>query len=139
MRALIKLFRVAPRDAVLVVISAVLVLIVRVGLWLVPFRWVWRFCRRLGMAIRAKRRWETSQIIWATKAISCRVPGATCLTRALVAQVLLQWNDVNSNLRIGVARNQKGAFEAHAWVEYQGKILIGGLRDLFRFSVLPNF
>ena len=43
----------------------------------------------------------------------------------------------STSLRIGVARNEKGKFQAHAWIEDGGEILIGELNDLDRFTVLP--
>jgi hypothetical protein len=41
------------------------------------------------------------------------------------------------SLRIGVAKGEAGKLEAHAWVESQGRIVIGGLRDLPYFTPLP--
>jgi hypothetical protein len=40
-------------------------------------------------------------------------------------------------LRIGVARSEEGRFQAHAWVESQGRIVVGKLPDLRRYAVLP--
>ena len=50
----------------------------------------------------------------------------TCLTHALAAHVLLSRRGYHSNLRIGVTRDRKGEFIAHAWLEQEGVILIGG-------------
>lgn len=44
---------------------------------------------------------------------------ATCLTRSLLLDWLLQRRGVTSDLRIGV-RLTEGALDAHAWVEYKG-------------------
>jgi hypothetical protein len=55
-----------------------------------------------------------------------RVPRATCLVRALAAQALLARHGHPSQLRLGVARGADRAFEAHAWLERDGQILIGG-------------
>jgi hypothetical protein len=52
------------------------------------------------------------------------VPRATCLTQALTAQMLLGWAGLNSRLHIGVRLD--GKFEAHAWVEGPGRIVVGG-------------
>ena len=51
---------------------------------------------------------------------------STCLTNALAAHVLLARRGYRSNLRIGVTRDEKGEFTAHAWLEQEGAILIGG-------------
>jgi hypothetical protein len=50
----------------------------------------------------------------------------TCLTQALAAQVLLARSGDQSDLRIGVTRDSNGKFLAHAWLERQGAVLIGG-------------
>lgn len=44
---------------------------------------------------------------------------ATCLRRSLVLWYLLKKQGFDSKLCIGV-RKEKGDFEAHAWVEFQG-------------------
>src|SRR6266540_2459767 len=50
----------------------------------------------------------------------------TCLTQALVAHVMLSRRGHPSNLRIGVKRDVHGTFTAHAWLERDGHVLIGG-------------
>lgn len=67
------------------------------------------------------------------------VPAASCLTQALAGQVLLNQHDAPALLRIGVAKNEQGTFQAHAWVESQGRILIGNSPELFRYTRLTEF
>jgi len=67
------------------------------------------------------------------------VPAASCLTQALAMLVLLDWFGHSSELRIGVAKNGADRLKAHAWVECEGKIVIGRRMDLSRFTVLPSF
>jgi hypothetical protein len=66
------------------------------------------------------------------------VPSATCLTQALAGQVLLSRHGHPASLRIGVARSAAGEFQAHAWVECHGRIVIGGAQTLSRFTPLPS-
>ena len=66
------------------------------------------------------------RIAWAVAVASEYVPNATCLTQALAALVLLQREGYGTCLRIGVARSAEGQFEAHAWLERDGRILVGG-------------
>ncbi len=47
-----------------------------------------------------------------------------CLPRALAAKYLLK-NHPNLKLEIGVELNPRKDFEAHAWVENNGEIIIG--------------
>ena len=41
-------------------------------------------------------------------------------------------------LQIGVAKNEAGALQAHAWLESQGRIVIGNSREVFRYTRLPS-
>ncbi len=72
------------------------------------------------------------------------VPRASCLTQALVLQRLLARRGYASSLFLGVDRAGKPSqtprprakgFEAHAWVEWRGRVLIGG--DISRWTPLP--
>mgnify|MGYP000057409539 CR=1 FL=1 len=45
-----------------------------------------------------------------------------CLQKSLVLWWLLRCQGIESDLRIGV-RKQDGSLEAHAWVEYEGDVL----------------
>ncbi len=45
-----------------------------------------------------------------------------CLKKSLVLWFLLRRQGIESELRIGVRRDQ-GEFQAHAWVEYEGIVL----------------
>ena len=77
------------------------------------------------------------QVVWAVTVASQYVPAATCLTQALAAQVLLSRLGHPASLRIGVSRDEAGEFQAHAWVECQGRVVIGGVQALSRFTPLP--
>ena len=54
------------------------------------------------------------------------VPGATCLTQALAAQLLLAAARRHGALHVGVARDERGRLIAHAWVESDGRVVVGG-------------
>ncbi|HEV8384288.1 MAG TPA: lasso peptide biosynthesis B2 protein [Candidatus Acidoferrales bacterium] len=62
------------------------------------------------------------------------VPGSTCLVQALAGQWLLQGEGYAPQLRIGVSKAE--GFEAHAWLELDGKVFIGD-SDLQRFTPFP--
>ncbi|MBP0020296.1 MAG: lasso peptide biosynthesis B2 protein [Cyanobacteria bacterium SBLK] len=55
---------------------------------------------------------------------------SNCLKKSLVLWQLLRWQGIESELRIGVRRD-RGQFEAHAWVEYQG-IALNEVQDVRR-------
>jgi hypothetical protein len=67
------------------------------------------------------------QVGWAVEAVAKRMLNdRTCLTRALTAKQLLDAQNIPALLCIGVAKNQDGELLAHAWVESDDVIVIGG-------------
>ncbi|MGH9900718.1 MAG: lasso peptide biosynthesis B2 protein, partial [Pyrinomonadaceae bacterium] len=74
---------------------------------------------------------------WAVNTSARYVPGATCLPRALATKVLLARSGHRASLCFGVAKDAGGRLEAHAWVESQGRIVVGALKDLSRYTRLP--
>jgi transglutaminase superfamily protein len=76
------------------------------------------------------------RVTWSVRTISRWVPAASCLTQALATQALLASLGQRAYLRIAVARGKEEQLQAHAWVESQGRIVIGHLADLSRFTVL---
>jgi len=76
-------------------------------------------------------------VTWAVAVASRYVPLVTCLTQALATQVLLGRCGHPASLRIGVARSERGQLQAHAWVESQGRIVFGGLKNLSHYTPLP--
>lgn len=59
---------------------------------------------------------------------------ATCLKRALVLSWLLGRRGTQTELRIGVAR-QEGRIRAHAWLDYDGQVILGH-QELERYETL---
>jgi hypothetical protein len=123
-------------------IRAVLLLgAIRVGLSLLTFRTLRRLLARVAPArggFRDPHHCSPEQVARAVTAASHYVPRATCLTQALATQVLLTRRGYPVSLRIGVAKEEGGRLEAHAWVENQGKVVIGGAA-LERYTPLSAF
>jgi hypothetical protein len=75
---------------------------------------------------------------WAIKHAERVIPDATCLPQAVTAEALLTRAGHPVALRIGVTKREDGRFEAHAWAESGGRIVIGDLPwGLGEFSHLP--
>ncbi len=110
----------------------------RLGLWLLPFKTLRHLLAKIAF-LSTRGPAKTDTIIWAVAVGSRYVPVATCLTQALAGQVLLNRHDVPALLRIGVAKDEQGVFRAHAWVESQGRILIGNSPDLHRYTRVSAF
>src|SRR5881398_2794783 len=51
---------------------------------------------------------------------------STCLVRALVAEMLLTGIDRPMRLMIGVRRAADSRLESHAWIERDGRVIVGG-------------
>lgn len=105
------------------------VVVVRLCLRFLPLR-AWeraaaRQLRRRRSAVGSAQT-EPQEISWAVDCVSRAVPGATCLTQALAAQILLSRRGHASRLRIGVARGPGGGLLAHAWLETNGVVVLGG-------------
>ena len=78
------------------------------------------------------------QVIWAVEKSAKLTPGgAKCLAKALATQVLLSRRNCECEFKIGVAKNDQGALEAHAWIEKDQQVIMGFLPDLDRFKSLP--
>ena len=131
--------RLPPARRRSVVRAALLVPLVRAGLWLLPYGRLKALVARApavagGHGVDERVR----DVTWAVAAVARRVPRATCLTQALVAQRLLADDGVDTTLRLGVARDAAGAFEAHAWLEHRGRIVLGEVDGMERFTTLEH-
>jgi len=120
--------------------AAVLLWIVRLGLWILPFQWLRDLLSKKSRKPIAEVTTELAsirKIARSVKRMSRYVPAATCLAQSLVTVKLLEDAGLPACLRIGVARSKSGELEAHAWVESMGRVIIGGSHvDLSRFTVL---
>ena len=67
----------------------------------------------------------TSRIAWLVEKAGQYCPaGTSCLKEVLVLSRLLARRGVATTLRIGVGR-QADAFAAHAWLEQDGRVILG--------------
>lgn len=138
----VKLLRLTRSKRRLLCEACLLLTSIRLGLHLLPFQLLMRVistaCKPDGQSAIASPN-SIESVVWAVEGISRHMPGHTkCLARALTTKVLLHQQGYVSNLKIGVAKSANGSLEAHAWIEYEGRIVIGNLRDLSRFIPLPS-
>lgn len=126
-RDLSRKIRLAYRHGPLLAVSFVLVVLTRITLSLRGHLPALAAIRRVKESGSISPRPQTvASIVWAVRHTSRLVPAATCLTQSLVTRFLLAQNGHESKIRIGVASGEDGKFEAHAWVLYDGIIIIGG-------------
>lgn len=69
------------------------------------------------------------------RASTCVHGGDNCLVRALTLHTLLAHRKIPSEVRIGFAATATGVKEGHAWLEHEGRVLIGEIRDLDTFRL----
>ena len=84
---------------------------------------------------RGSRVDRPERIAWAVSAAGRRLPGSTCLAEAITACWLLRTQGTAADLCIGVATEP--LFKAHAWVECEGKAVIGGADSNENYRSLP--
>lgn len=141
MNKLIKLIEMEPGDRLLIVNAFFLLNLIRLGLFLLPFS---RLLKVLNLYsnLRYKKvgkQLKVEQILHAVHTSNYYVLGnSKCLAKALTTQVLLRMSGYTSELKIGVAKEKEGDLQAHAWVEYQGRVIIGGLRNLDTFAPITS-
>ena len=105
---------------------------------LLPFPLVRRLLLEREVAVRRAPAADVmKRVVWSVRSASRFVPAATCLPQALVTQLLLKRRGHPATLRIGVAMNAQQQLVAHAWVESEGRIVIGGTDSYRRYSALP--
>jgi hypothetical protein len=109
---------------------------VSIGLRVLPFSTIqsWLQPSAAGATPSTQAR-PSDDIVWTVTVAGRYVPGATCLAQALVSERLLKLAGHPAELRIGVA--QQPFFRAHAWVESEGKVVLGETEALAEFSALP--
>jgi hypothetical protein len=138
-RALRKLLSLPAGERSLLLEAALLVPLVHALQSALPFR-RWRgLLTPKRPPVHAPRGGSTPEQIAAAVLRAQRgVPGVyRCLPAAYAGHLLLHRYGYPSVIHVGVGRDPNGDFEAHAWVECRGQILIGDLPDLGRFVPLP--
>jgi hypothetical protein len=107
------------------------VLLARAALGALPFRAVHSLTSKLKHAVlrhdalRASHPSDARVVALAVERAGRQIPGARCLARALAGSVLLARHGHSTDLRIGV-RRPDGEFQAHAWLEHGGEVVVGG-------------
>lgn len=103
------------------------VLVVRTALWVLPSRWIIRYVERLpappvprrsGVRFPLQKRVTPGEIVWAVDTASRRLRDATCVTQAVCALLLLRLHGYDARFCVG-------ATKTHAWLEREGRVLIG--------------
>jgi Transglutaminase-like superfamily len=68
---------------------------------------------------------DIGDVGWAVEAVGRRMPTARCLVRAVAAEAILDRAGRQPEMHIGARRSDRGQLEAHAWVEAEGRVVVG--------------
>jgi hypothetical protein len=136
-----KFLRLPWEDRLLLIESAFLLAAIRVGLRLLPFKKLLGFLARATPSrpsLRDSDKVFSDKVAWALGVARHYLPGVyTCLVQALAAKVIFGRRGHPARLRIGVERNEAEEFRAHAWVEHEGRVVVGGEEELTRYALFP--
>ena len=123
-----RFFSLPVEEKRLLIQAFMLLWAIRIGLWVLPFSTLRGIIQKITPI--TTERGENNlipldRLVWATEVMSCYVPKATCLTKALAGKVLLAGAGYSSSLFIGVAKDGENNFEAHAWLNRDELTIIG--------------
>ena len=143
MRRLLQFYSLNRHDRVLFLKALALLWIIRIGLWILSYkrmkplvdRWKKQKIDDAGFShqdapadAEEHRALYASRVGWAVKAASRSLPGDhTCLVQALSVEVFLGRRGIPAALKIGVFKDEGLGLQAHAWVESEGVVVIGGI------------
>jgi len=136
MSRLNKFVRLPSHEKILFIKAWILLGIISLGSSLLPFATLKKVLAVIGsLTARVDQELSEDQLVWAVGTASRYLPKATCLAQALTLQLFLKQSGRKAYLYIGVNGGEGGHLNAHAWVESQGRILIGE-SDLSRYTRL---
>lgn len=127
--------------------AALLIWTIQAGLALLPFRHVLRVVHRAarpagppGKLAADPSQFDRELAVWSVEAAGRRLLSRNpCLPKALAVLVLFRRAGAEAQLRLGVAREGDAPVRAHAWVESEGEVVIGGDVPLDEYTPLPVF
>ena len=128
MRRLYKFLLLPTGEKVFFIKAVLLTMIVKFGLLIFPLNIIRQFTDYILQLLPKHqiKRLSTEKISWAVSTAGGYLLGAkNCLSQALVAQILLKQNGYPANLNFGASKDNEIKLEAHAWVESEGKIIVG--------------
>lgn len=127
MERLRKFWRLPWADRSLLCQAAFRISLAAVAVRLLPFSW-WRSRLNPKPSSRSARSGQdqVDRIVWAVEVAARHVPGATCLVQSVVGAEMLRQAGHQAEIHVGVNGRPDQALRAHAWVESEGRILLGG-------------
>lgn len=119
--------------------AAALIVITRVAIALVPFRFISKCLELYSCGRRATTPSDDAlkNVRLAILRAAPLIPHTTCLTQSLVGAAMMSRRGYPAKICIGVAKREN-KFGAHAWVECDGAAVLGSGAGFSRILVLPG-
>jgi hypothetical protein len=141
MRFVLKVLALPFPEKLLLARALAVVVMVRISHSLLPFQTVRRLVespgRRVWEGVNPAEPRALRKIVSSVARVSRYVPSATCLTQAMATQLLVRRTGQDVDLRIGVLKADSGELKAHAWIEKDGRVIIGWVPELGDYAMLP--
>ena len=133
-----RLRRLPALDRRLLLEAVLLLGLVRAALALLPFATVQDLAARWSAVRRFRHSAQptAARVALAVQVASRYVPHAACLAHALAAHRLLARYGYGSHIQIGVIKRPGAPLQAHAWVECNGRVVIGDTGQLEQYTIL---
>ena len=126
MRRLRKFLYLSLGDKILFFKAIVLIGVFRISLLIFPLKIVQQIVDSVTPRLSKSKTIPQEKISWSVKTVGNYLLGSkSCLPLALATEVLLKQNGYPATINIGVYKGDEIKFEAHAWVESEGKIIVG--------------
>ena len=130
MVTLTRYFQLSISKQLLLIESVQIMILIRIGLRLLPYKTMNRLLKRFDREIGLNQKTNNNRqddIIWAISKTGEKLYGEnTCLPLALAGQLHLNLHGFPARTQLGVTKTDEGMIIAHAWVECNGEVLIGG-------------
>lgn len=153
MEKILKFLQLHPKYQLIFIQAFAIQLAVRFALDLLPFYMILNILQRIKSVVLSDSKDNQNRtdkyshgnppllevLFWAVRATSSYIPGSYCLCQAISGHVLMAIKGLHSDMKIGVRIEQSSMMNAHAWLCYQGQIVVGNLPDIDKYKCLPNF
>jgi hypothetical protein len=132
-----------PGDYLLLLEAGVYLVAARLLLLVMPFNRIAPIIGKTGRTsddgVPSTQEASARRIGWAIGAVARRSPlPLVCLPQAMAAQWMLHRRSLSGTLYLGVAKNDQGALEAHAWTRC-GRAVLTGAAGHERYTVVGTF
>jgi hypothetical protein len=140
MARVVKFLRLNAEQRWLLCKVTMLLAAIRVSLWVLPYPAVRPLLDRLSQRSPGLTATPAEQLAWATTVAGRFVPGGHhCLSQALTLRMFMARRGYAAHICYGVREVEGAPFMAHAWVEHNGTVLIGGGNlERFRRLLAPS-